>query len=92
MNLRPIRPEDRCRSTGTGVEPGSGAEWADTMPACFRSEAFAEDLAQADPCAEPLTRVRRAAVPFLPRRSGAWMPLFRLGLATAFGLRIAARD
>ncbi|MDP1647957.1 MAG: hypothetical protein Q8M01_07130 [Rubrivivax sp.] len=92
MNQRHIRPEDRCRSGGHGADPGGGADGADTVPACFRSEAFAEDLAQGDSCAEPLTRVRRPAVPFPPRRSGAWMPLFRLGLATAFGLRSTARD
>jgi hypothetical protein len=33
-----LRPEDRQRSR---PEP---APWVDTLPACFRSEAFAEDL------------------------------------------------
>lgn len=46
------RPEDRHRS---GVD---GRAWADTHPACFRSEAFAEDLheASARPDASPSRR------------------------------------
>ena len=33
-----LRPEERCRrDTPT-------PDWADTVPACFRSEGFAEDL------------------------------------------------
>ena len=39
MNLRHIRPEDRRRSDSHGAEDGPGADWADTVPACFRSEA-----------------------------------------------------
>jgi hypothetical protein len=43
MKLQTTRPEDRSRS---------GAEspvWADTQPACFRSEGFAEDLHESQP-------------------------------------------
>ena len=43
MTLQPsTRPEDRHRS---GVDRRA---WADTLPACFRSEAFAEDLHEAE--------------------------------------------
>jgi hypothetical protein len=38
MPLHAIRPENRTRGARTG------ADWADTLPACFRSEGFAEDL------------------------------------------------
>lgn len=55
------RPEDRCR--------GALPAWGDSIPACFRSEAFAEDL---DRPAEP-TPVRPA-----PR---AATPAWRLWLA-----------
>jgi len=41
------RPEDRQRSGS------DSAAWPDTLPACFRSEAFAEDL---DGPAEPAPR------------------------------------
>jgi hypothetical protein len=33
----PVRPEERRRDVDSPA-------WADTVPACFRSEAFAEDL------------------------------------------------
>jgi len=59
MNLRFIRPEDRRRSGGNGTSPGTRPEWADTVPAFFRSEAFAEDLAQGDPGA--VLRLERGA-------------------------------
>lgn len=36
-----VRPEDRCRSGG---DSGHREAWADTHPACLRSEGFAEDL------------------------------------------------
>ena len=42
-----IRPEERRRCE----DPGPG--WADTVPAWFRSEAFAEDLADAPEAAAP---------------------------------------
>ena len=92
MNLRLIRPEDRCRSDGHDADTAFGADWADTVPACFRSEAFAEDLAPGDPGPALPTRERRPTVPREPRRSRAWLPLFRLSLAAAFGLRSTARD
>jgi len=54
------RPEDRRRSSG------DSAAWVDTLPACFRSEAFAEDL---DGPAETVsTSVAVAAQP----RAPAW--------------------
>lgn len=37
-----LRPEDRRRSTAALSPPAP--VWADTVPACFRSEAFPEDL------------------------------------------------
>jgi len=92
MNLRLIRPEDRRRSGGHGADTGSGGEWADTAPACFRSEAFAEDLAPGDPGPALPTRQRRSTVARAPRSSRAWLPLFGLSLAAAFGLRSTARD
>ncbi len=92
MNQRLIRPEDRCRSGGHGADPGQGAGWADTVPACFRSEAFAEDLAPGHPDAAPPTHERRPAAPRAPWRRRGWMPLFGLSLAAAFGLRRTARD
>ncbi|MBU6259840.1 MAG: hypothetical protein KGL18_01520 [Burkholderiales bacterium] len=39
------RPENRQRSSETSLA------WRDTVPTCFRSEAFAEDLAVE--CVEP---------------------------------------
>ena len=33
-----LRPEERCR------RDSQPPDWADTVPACFRSEGFAEDL------------------------------------------------
>jgi len=45
------RPENRQRSDST--------PWADTLPACFRSEAFAEDL---DGPGEPAARAPRGDV------------------------------
>ncbi len=38
MSAHTTRPEDRCRGARTR------ADFADTAPACFRSEGFAEDL------------------------------------------------
>jgi hypothetical protein len=91
MNLRLIRPEDRRRSGGHGASPGR-AEWADTAPECYRSEAFAEDLPQGEPCHELLRRARRPAVASAPRRAGGWLPLLGPGLAAALGLRGTASD
>jgi len=42
------RPEDRQRSGS------DSAPWADMLPACFRSEAFAEDLDGPTEAAAPL--------------------------------------
>jgi hypothetical protein len=92
MNLRHIRPEDRRRSDSHGAEDGPGADWADTVPACFRSEAFAEDLAPGDPGPAPPARERRPAATHTPPRRREWMPLVAVGLGAFFGLRGAARD
>ncbi len=56
----PIRPEERRR------RPFEGPGWADTVPACFRSEAFAEDLAE--PVAAAPLVVRSIPLPLPPRR------------------------
>ena len=92
MNSRPIRPEDRCLSGGHGASPGRRAEWADTAPECYRSEAFAEDLPQGEPCHALLRRACRPAVASAPRRAGGWLPLLGPGLAAALGLRNTASD
>jgi hypothetical protein len=56
MSQHPIRPENRSRGASTG------ADWADTLPACFRSEGFAEDLHEsesADPAQHGVAPERR---------------------------------
>lgn len=55
------RPEDRCR--------GNRPAWSDSIPACFRSEAFAEDLDSPSEAAPARTASR------------APMPAWRLWLA-----------
>ena len=39
MKLQHIRPEDRQRD-----HRADSPVWVDTLPSCFRSEGFAEDL------------------------------------------------
>ena len=66
------RPENRQRSSEAGLP------WADTVPLCFRSEAFAEDLCQPDDAAP---RPARA-----PWRGPAAPPLSGLALAAVWGV------
>jgi len=86
MNLRFIRPEDRRRSGGSGAGPGFGSDWADTEPACFRSEAFAEDLHLDEGGAIQAEKPRRFKSTRLLRRGHGWVPVFGLALAAALGL------
>ena len=72
----PLRPENRQRSHQAGLP------WADTEPLCFRSEAFAEDLCQAEAAAQPATPA--------PGRTG-WRgqrsaPLLGLAVAAVWGV------
>jgi hypothetical protein len=55
MKLPPARPEDRRRA----AEP---PPWPDTQPAWRRSEAFAEDLAEAVATAATATAARSRPV------------------------------
>ncbi len=74
MKPLPARPEDRRRGHARGIE------WLDTRPTCFRSEAFAEDLADhavAPPAATRLDAVSR-------RRNG--LPWVAAALGTVLGL------
>lgn len=90
MNLRFIRPEDRRRSGGSGTGPGFGSDWADTEPACFRSEAFAEDLPQCEQADHaPAGRARALLPVHLLRHRHGWVPVFGLALAAALGLGAA---
>ncbi|MDZ7590083.1 MAG: hypothetical protein U5L05_05195 [Rubrivivax sp.] len=86
MHLRSIRPEDRRRSGGSGAGPGFGPDWADTEPACFRSEAFAEDLHPDEGSGVQAVKPRRFKPTRLLRRGHGWVPVFGLALAAAFGL------
>ena len=89
MSLRFIRPEDRRRSGGNGAGPGYGNEWADTEPACLRSEAFAEDLHPDEGGRVHAPPPRRLAPSRLRRRGAGWVPVFGLALAAALGLSAA---
>ena len=73
MKPLPARPEDRRRHA-------LGAEWLDTRPTCFRSEAFAEDLA--DAAVAPPAATRLSAV---SRRSNG-VPWVAAALGTVLGL------
>jgi hypothetical protein len=66
------RPEDRQRSGDHDLR------WAETAPACFRSEAFAEDLTHAPTSATP-TAGATAPRPMLT--------FFGLSFATWLGAR-----
>ena len=67
------RPEDRRRDGSTEFE------WPDTLPQCFRSEGFAEDLLVAE---APLARA--AAQPRLATL--ATLPLLGATVAAVLGL------
>ena len=72
------RPEDRH---GRGVE---SLHWADTHPACFRSEAFAEDIHEADAAREEPPARRWPLTKPGPGGSGG-LPLLGLTLAGMLG-------
>ena len=73
MTTQPaLRPENRQRNVEAGLP------WADTVPLCFRSEAFAEDLAQADETPPP------AAAAHWPGLASA--PVLGLALAAVWGV------
>ena len=67
-----LRPENRQRSSEASLP------WADTEPLCFRSEAFAEDLLQADDVAPRPARAQW--------RGPATAPLLGLALAAVWGV------
>ena len=68
------RPEDRRRAGG------ALCEWSDTLPQCWRSEGFAEDLsAAAEP---PIQRHKGAA----GAATAATLPLLGAGMAALLGL------
>ncbi len=78
------RPSD-CRRDDRRRESGA-ADWSDTRPACFRSEAFAEDLL--DLPEHPGPNPAAAAIRITGRawRAGrATLPLFGLALNTTLG-------
>ena len=75
MNLHHVRPEDRRRS---GVDSLQHAAWADTQPACFRSEGFAEDLPEGDGVDLPAGGAAPAA-------AAGW-PLLGVALAGVLGV------
>ena len=58
-----LRPENRCRSNG------EAAPLWDTLPACLRSEAFAEDLPSAASLWALPTPTERCARAFAPALS-----------------------
>lgn len=72
MTMQPaLRPENRQRSSE------AGRLWADTVPLCFRSEAFPEDLAHADDPAPPPAAAAWHGV--------AATPLLGLAMAAVWG-------
>jgi hypothetical protein len=88
MNLRFIRPEDRRRSGGSGA----GTDWADTEPACFRSEAFAEDLLHEGAGGAIAARASRRLSLRLLRGDPGWASVIGLALIAAFGLGVGTGD
>ena len=78
------RPEDRRRS-GSEDSPIQ-ADWVDTLPCWFRSEAFPEDLPDpaTAPEASPRQKHSRSGRPRI-RRASSWMPHLGLNLAGMFG-------
>lgn len=77
MNPQATRPEDRRRS----AEPCMA--WADTPPACMRSEAFAEDLQE--PQAADATRGPGARPLWLEAVSAPLMGLTLAGMLGTLG-------
>ena len=77
MNPQATRPEDRRRS----AEPCIA--WADTLPACMRSEAFAEDLQ--DPPAAISARAPGARPRWLEAVSAPLMGLTLVGMLGTLG-------
>jgi hypothetical protein len=93
MDPRLIHPEDRRRDGGSDVGRGCGDEDGDTVPPCYRSEAFAEDLSQGEgQLPPPPARQRRTITPAVTRPGPARKPLLGLGWVAALGLRGALRD
>lgn len=92
MSLRFIRPEDRRRSGGSGAGPGFGTDWADTEPACFRSEAFAEDLHPEQDVGTQAQPPRRFRPTRLLRLGPGWAPTFGVALVAALGMGLGTGD
>jgi len=92
MDPRLVNPEDRCRDGGRDVGRGCADEDGDTVPACYRSEAFAEDLSQTErQLLSPPAERRREATP-VTRPASNRKTLPGLRWVAAFGLRGALRD
>jgi len=92
MDHRLVNPEDRCRDGGRDVGRGCADEDGDTVPACYRSEAFAEDLSQTErQLLSPPAERRREATP-VTRPASNRKTLPGLRWVAAFGLRGALRD
>jgi len=92
MDPRLIHPEDRRRDGGSDIGRGPGDEFGDTVPMHYRSEAFAEDLAQGDRPLVPSNRQRHITTLTVTRARPARKPLLALGWVAVFGLRGALRD
>ena len=93
MDHRLVNPEDRCRDGGRDVGRGCADEDGDTVPACYRSEAFAEDLSQGDrQLPQPPHAERRRAPTPVTRPASNRKTLPGLRWVAAFGLRGALRD
>jgi len=88
MDLRFIRPEDRRRSGG----PGFGTDWSDTEPACFRSEAFAEDLQFEEAGPAPARRTLALLSMRLLRDRHGRAPVSGLALVAALGMGLGMGD
>ena len=92
MDSRLVHPEDRRRDGGSDIGRGCGDEDGDTLPACYRSEAFAEDLSQGDrPLLSPARHGRTTPLA-VTRPAAARKPLLGLAWVAVFGLRGALRD
>lgn len=73
MRHQLARPEDRRRAQDAGV-------WIDTLPACFRSEAFAEDLTEGGSTASQTAAAAPAAPTIWHETASSFGLLARLGL------------
>jgi len=92
MDHRLVNPEDRRRDGRRDVGRGCADEDGDTVPACYRSEAFAEDLSQTErQLLSPPAERRREATP-VTRPASNRKTLPGLRWVAAFGLRGALRD